>query len=177
MKVKHEVGAGSIIVDALGVGVLGVSRSGVVWYANSSAVEFLGLTGTSGLVETNLETVSPELARLVNRAVEEGGKSSGIVSVGETKLAAHARAIDAGPARVPALGLGSGAGADGGDGGGAGGDGGGGMGGEPASGAVAVLLQPLSDLDPISQELAAAKELNRELEEIFDSSYDEIFVT
>lgn len=42
---------------------------------------------------------------------------------------------------------------------------------------VVTSFQDITDLDAIAQELEATKELNKELEVIFNSSYDEIFVT
>ena len=42
---------------------------------------------------------------------------------------------------------------------------------------VVSSYQDITDLDGMAQEHEATKELNRELEAIFDSSYDEIFVT
>lgn len=42
---------------------------------------------------------------------------------------------------------------------------------------VVVSFQDITDLDGVAQELEATKELNKELEAIFNSSYDEIYVT
>jgi len=42
---------------------------------------------------------------------------------------------------------------------------------------VVTSFQDITDLDAVAQELEATKELNKELEAIFNSSYDEIFVT
>ena len=42
---------------------------------------------------------------------------------------------------------------------------------------VVTSFQDITDLDAAAQELEATKELNKELEAIFNSSYDEIFVT
>ena len=42
---------------------------------------------------------------------------------------------------------------------------------------VVTSLQDITDLEAVAEELAATKELNRELEAIFNSSYDEIYVT
>ncbi|WP_206813070.1 sigma 54-interacting transcriptional regulator [Paradesulfitobacterium ferrireducens] len=48
--------------------------------------------------------------------------------------------------------------------------------GEKLSGVV-TSFQDITDLDAVAQELEITKELNRELEAIFNSSYDEIYVT
>lgn len=125
------------IVDLLGIGILGVSRSGRVCYANRFARELIGI-GAEELVGSVLPPQLRELAELLEDSFANGGKSSRIISIGTARLAAHANVAGEG---------------------------------------VAVMLQPLSDLDPISEELRAVRELNRELQEIFDSSYDEIFVT
>jgi len=42
---------------------------------------------------------------------------------------------------------------------------------------VVTSFQDITDLDTVAHELLATKELNKELEVIFNSSYDEIFVT
>jgi PAS domain S-box-containing protein len=42
---------------------------------------------------------------------------------------------------------------------------------------VVASFQDITDIDAVVQELEVVKELNRELQAIFDSSYDEIFVT
>ena len=42
---------------------------------------------------------------------------------------------------------------------------------------VVTSFQDITDLDTVAQELEVTKELNKELEVIFNSSYDEIFVT
>lgn len=42
---------------------------------------------------------------------------------------------------------------------------------------VVTSFQDITDLDAVAQELEATKELNKELEAIFNSSYDEIYVT
>ncbi|TGE37720.1 PAS domain S-box protein [Desulfosporosinus fructosivorans] len=42
---------------------------------------------------------------------------------------------------------------------------------------VVTSFQDITDLDAVAQELEVTKELNKELEAVFNSSYDEIFVT